>query len=73
MIFLSKSIVSLGLNPCINIYLTKILTWRFTSRAGKRLPRNFELIALQTAMIDKLEGMNIKYDKITGQREDAEE
>lgn len=36
------------------------------------LPRHFDKIALSKPLIDKLRGLDIVYDTLTGMREDAE-
>ena len=42
-------------------------------RSGRMLPRHFKNIALSKLLIDKLSGLGIIYDTLTGMREDAEE
>ncbi len=43
----------------------------FLCRAGRLLPKNFEQIALSKQLIEKLSGLGIVYDTLTGTREDA--
>lgn len=37
------------------------------------LPRHFDRIALSKPLIERLSGLGIVYDSVTGTREDAEE